>query len=112
MTTNPLLSQSPFLNHLDPLPAYTAKSPHMRTLYGDQIRKEAGLTKTLKTSIATARKTALPDMQRMIGDNLEFQAYLNGTRTVERVVKETVEKVERVMEETAEAMGGFVEAGV
>ncbi|RUP49410.1 phospholipid methyltransferase-domain-containing protein [Jimgerdemannia flammicorona] len=99
-----------FLNYVE--------SPHMRTLYGDQVRKEAGLTKTLKTSIATA-KTALPnaipdklqqEMQKMIGDKPELQAYLNTTKNVERVVKETVGKVEKVVEETAGAMGGFVEA--
>jgi phosphatidylethanolamine N-methyltransferase len=86
----------------------------MRKLYGDQIRKEAGLTKTLR-SAAVALPKSLPDdfrqeVTKMLRDKSEIQAALNTTKSVERIVKETVEKVERVVEETAGAVGDMVEA--
>lgn len=86
----------------------------MRKLYGDQIRKEAGLTKTLR-SAAVALPKSIPDelrqeVTKMLRDKSEIQAALNTTKSVERIVKETVEKVERVVEETAGAVGDMVEA--
>jgi phosphatidylethanolamine N-methyltransferase len=89
-------------------------SPHMRKLYGDQIRKEAGLTKTLRSAAVALPKT-IPDelrqeVTKMLKDKSEIQAALSTTKNVERIVKETVEKVERVVEETAGAVGDMVEA--
>lgn len=89
-------------------------SPHMRKLYGDQIRKEAGLTKTLRSAAVSLPKS-IPDefrqeVTKMLRDKSELQAALNTTKSVERIVKETVEKVERVVEETAGAVGDMVEA--
>ncbi|KAI9271746.1 phospholipid methyltransferase-domain-containing protein [Phascolomyces articulosus] len=95
-----------FLNYVE--------APHMRKLYGNQIRKEAGLTKTLK-SAAIALPNALPDkfhqeVSKLIRETAELQAAVNTTKNVERIVKEMVEKVEKTAEETAGAVGDMVEA--
>ncbi|KAG2173606.1 hypothetical protein INT43_005024 [Umbelopsis isabellina] len=95
-----------FLNYVE--------SPHMQKLYGDQIRKEAGLTKTLR-SAAVALPKSIPDelrqeVSKMLREQSEIQAALSTSKSVERIVKETVEKVERVVEETAGAVGDMVEA--
>ncbi|CAG8689792.1 368_t:CDS:2, partial [Cetraspora pellucida] len=69
------------------------ESPHMKKLYGDKIRKEAGVIKTIKRAKFLRGK---------FGEDVvhEIQA-------VERIVKEVAE---RIMEETAEVVGVFVEA--
>ncbi|KAI9471424.1 phospholipid methyltransferase-domain-containing protein [Zychaea mexicana] len=95
-----------FLNYVE--------APHMRKLYGNQIRKEAGLTKTLK-SAAIALPNAIPDkfqqeVSKLIRETAELQAAVNTTKNVERIVKEMVEKVEKTAEETAGAVGDMVEA--
>ncbi|KAI8143674.1 phospholipid methyltransferase-domain-containing protein [Fennellomyces sp. T-0311] len=94
-----------FLNYVE--------APHMRKLYGSQIRKEAGLTKTLK-SAAIALPNALPDkfqqeVSKLIRETAELQAAVNTTKNVERIVKEMVEKVEKTAEETAGAVGDMFE---
>lgn len=86
----------------------------MRKLYGNQIRKEAGLTKTLK-SAAIAIPNALPDkfhqeVNKLMRETSELQAAVSTTKNVERIVKEMVEKVEKTAEETAGAVGDMVEA--
>ncbi|ORY96613.1 phospholipid methyltransferase-domain-containing protein [Syncephalastrum racemosum] len=95
-----------FLNYVE--------APHMRKLYGSQIRKEAGLTKTLK-SAAIAIPNALPDkfhqeVNKLMRETSELQAAVSTTKNVERIVKEMVEKVEKTAEETAGAVGDMVEA--
>lgn len=82
----------------------------MRKVYGDQIRKEAGLTKTLK-SAAIAIPKAVPEklqqeIAKLINENQD------STKSVERIVKETVEKVEKAVEETKDAVGDIVDAGM
>ncbi|CAG8825222.1 26133_t:CDS:1, partial [Gigaspora rosea] len=69
------------------------ESPHMKKLYGDKIRKEAGVVKTIK------RAKFFPGK---FGEDVvhEIQA-------VERIVKEVAEKI---MGETADVVGVFVEA--
>lgn len=95
-----------FLNYVE--------APHMRKLYGDQIRKEAGLTKTLK-SAAIALPQALPDklqqeVTKIIRETSELQAAMATTKNMERIVKDMVEKVEKTAEDTAGAVGDMVEA--
>lgn len=87
----------------------------MRKLYGDQIRKEAGLTKTLK-SAAIAIPKNIPDklqqeVVKLIREKHEIQAAVKTTKSVERMVKDTVEKVEKAMEETRTAVTELMEAG-
>ncbi|KAG0177580.1 phosphatidylethanolamine N-methyltransferase [Apophysomyces sp. BC1021] len=76
------------------------EAPHMRTLYGDQIRKEAGLTKTLKTAIPKA-------VPEILGQEV---SKLMRDQAVERIVKEATEKIEKTMEETAGAVGDMMDA--
>ncbi|KAI8093518.1 phospholipid methyltransferase-domain-containing protein [Halteromyces radiatus] len=90
------------------------EAPHMRKLYGDQIRKEAGLTKTLK-SAAIAIPKNIPDklqqeVAKLIREKHELRAAMNTTKSVERMVKETVEKVEKAMEETKGVVGELMDA--
>ncbi|CAG8525641.1 12538_t:CDS:2 [Ambispora leptoticha] len=73
------------------------ESPHMKRLYGDKIRKEAGVTKTIKRV-----KTIIPGKVSKIRGVPEIQV-------VERVVKEVAETVEKVVEDTAEVVGELVQ---
>ncbi|KAI8969025.1 phospholipid methyltransferase-domain-containing protein [Mycotypha africana] len=82
------------------------EDPHMRKLYGDQIRKEAGLTKTLKSAAIAIPKTIPEKVHMEIAKILREDS----TKNVERIVKETVEKVEKAVEETKDAVGDIVEA--
>ncbi|ORZ12271.1 phospholipid methyltransferase-domain-containing protein [Absidia repens] len=90
------------------------EAPHMRKLYGDQIRKEAGLTKTLKSAAISIPKN-IPDklqqeVAKLIREKHELQAAVSTTKSVERMVKETVEKVEKAVEETKGAVGDMMDA--
>ncbi|KAI8073022.1 phospholipid methyltransferase-domain-containing protein [Gongronella butleri] len=90
------------------------ESPHMRKLYGDQIRKEAGLTKTLKSAAISIPKN-IPDklqqeVAKLIREKQEIKSAVNTTKNVERMVKETVEKVEKAMEETKTVMADLMDA--
>lgn len=78
----------------------------MRKLYGNQIRKEAGLTKTLKSAAVAIPKTLPESLQQEIAKLLRD----NGTKNVERFVKETVEKVEKAVEETKDAVTDMIDA--
>lgn len=87
----------------------------MRKLYGDQIRKEAGLTKTLKSAAVSIPKN-IPDklqqeVAKLLREKHELQAAVNTTKSVERMVKETVEKVEKAVEETRGVVGELMDAG-
>ncbi|CEP14983.1 hypothetical protein [Parasitella parasitica] len=81
------------------------EDPHMRKLYGDQIRKEAGLTKTLKSAAIAIPKTLPEKLQQEIAKLIREKQ--DSTKQVERIVKETVEKVEKAVEET---VGDIVDA--
>ncbi|KAG9305632.1 hypothetical protein G9A89_001693 [Geosiphon pyriformis] len=78
------------------------ESPHMKKLYGDKIRKEAGITKTIKRV-----KTIIPGK---VKDEVSKIREAHEIQVVERVVKEVAETMEKVVEDTAEAVGDFVEA--
>ncbi|CAB4392806.1 unnamed protein product [Rhizophagus irregularis] len=77
------------------------ESPHMRKLYGDKIRKDAGVTKTIKRVKIIPVK--VKEEVSKIQEAPEFQV-------VKRVVREVAETVEKVVEETAEVVGEIVEA--
>ncbi|KAI8394286.1 phospholipid methyltransferase-domain-containing protein [Radiomyces spectabilis] len=90
------------------------EGPHMRKLYGNQIRKEAGLTKVLKTA-ATAIPSKIPDklqheVSKLIREKQELQTAMNTTKNMERIVKEAVEKVEKAVEETKLHVNDMVDA--
>jgi phosphatidylethanolamine N-methyltransferase len=85
----------------------------MHKLYGDEIRKEAGLTKTLKSAAiaipkSTPAKLIQQEIAKLISEKQELRDTMNSTKDV---VKETIEKVEKAVEETKEAVGDMVEAG-
>lgn len=82
----------------------------MRKVYGDQIRKEAGLTKTLKTAAIAIPKAVPEKLQQEIAKLINENQ--DSTKSVERIVKETVEKVEKAVEETKDAVGDIVDAGM
>ncbi|KAI8087545.1 phospholipid methyltransferase-domain-containing protein [Thamnidium elegans] len=84
------------------------ESPHMRKLYGDQIRKEAGLTKTLKSAAISIPKNIPPKLQQEIAKLIRENN--DSTKTVERIVKEAVEKVEKAVEETKDTVGNMMDA--
>ncbi|KAI9019983.1 phospholipid methyltransferase-domain-containing protein [Phycomyces nitens] len=90
------------------------EAPHMRMLYGNQIRKEAGLTKTLKSAAVSIPKN-IPDklqqeVSKLIREKAELKAAVKTTKNMERIFKEAIEKVERAVEETAGAVGEMMEA--
>lgn len=94
-----------FLNYVE--------APHMRKLYGDQIRKEAGFTKTLKSAAVLALPRAFPDklqqeVSKLVHDNGELRSAVDTTKNAERAFKELLEKVEHMAEETAGAVGGIL----
>ncbi|KAI8085944.1 phospholipid methyltransferase-domain-containing protein [Gilbertella persicaria] len=84
------------------------ESPHMQKLYGDQIRTEAGLTKALKSAAIALPKTVPEKLQQEIAKIIHEKQ--DSTKSMERIVKETVEKVEKAVGETKDAVGDIVEA--
>ncbi|KAI8980834.1 phospholipid methyltransferase-domain-containing protein [Pilobolus umbonatus] len=82
------------------------EEPHMQKLYGDQIRTEAGFTKTLKSAAIAIPKKIPQKLQTEIARLIDEKEI----REAERIVKETVVKVEKAVEETKDAVGEFVEA--
>jgi phosphatidylethanolamine N-methyltransferase len=69
--------------------------PHMTRLYGDRLRKDGGLTKTLKT---VAGKTLVNKAGRR-GDDFK------------RVVQEVRGTIDKVEEKVTEAVGDFLDHG-
>lgn len=67
-------------------------SPHMRKVYGDSLRKEAGLTKTIKM-VATKNVRLIPGKQ---------------ARELGRVAREVKGTFDKVMVETAEVVEDFI----
>ncbi|CAG8471715.1 2511_t:CDS:2 [Ambispora gerdemannii] len=78
------------------------ESPHMKRLYGDKIRKEAGVTKTIKRV-----KTIIPGKVKAEVSKIREAPEI---QVVERVVKEVAETMEKVVEDATEAVGEFVGA--
>lgn len=83
----------------------------MQKLYGDQIRKEAGLTKTLRTAAQNLPKK-LPknvpsEIERFVRDRVADRDSSSLSR-LETIIKETIEKVETVFVDTADTIGSTI----
>jgi phosphatidylethanolamine N-methyltransferase len=77
---------------------FPSRRPHMQKLYGERLRKDGGLTKTLKTVAGKhARK-------------LESKAGRHAPE-LKRVVSEVKETMVRVEERVSGAMGEFLQSG-
>lgn len=70
--------------------------PHMQKLYGDEIRTEAGLTKTLRHAARTIPKNLPVSVQQEIAKVVHEQAPHVG---LDGAIKETITKVEKVFTE-------------
>lgn len=81
--------------------------PHMQKLYGDQIRKEAGLTKTLRTAAQNIPKKLPRNVSNEIEKFVREKAAEKDTSSskLETVIKETIAKVEKVFVDTADTIG-------
>jgi phosphatidylethanolamine N-methyltransferase len=88
-----LLSLGGFHAELEPFPLH---SPHMRKVYGPSLRKEAGLTKTIK-------RVALNNARI-----LESGAGKHYAPELKRVAKEFRGTFEKVYEDTAEVLEDFL----
>ena len=75
--------------------AWVDSRPHMRRLYGDRLRKDGGLTKTLKS---------------MAGKTLDAQAGKHAS-DIKRVVQEVTGSIDRVEEKVTEAVEEFLDQG-
>jgi len=80
------------MNHCLSFPLY---SPHMRKLYGDSLRKEAGFVKVMK-SVASKNVRLL-----------ETRAGRHAPE-IKRVANEVIETFDKVYEETADAVEEFL----
>lgn len=70
----------------------------MQKLYGDEIRKEAGLTKTLRTAAQNIPKKLPKNIQHEIEKLVREQQVNNKQETtLDSVIKETIQKVENVL---------------
>ncbi|KAI7867561.1 phospholipid methyltransferase-domain-containing protein [Spinellus fusiger] len=90
------------------------EAPHMRVVYGNQIRKEAGLTKTLKSAAVSIPKK-IPDklqqeVSKLISEKAELKAATNTTKTMERLLKDVAERLERNVEGTVGTVGEMIES--
>ncbi|KAI8050087.1 phospholipid methyltransferase-domain-containing protein [Thamnidium elegans] len=74
--------------------------PHMQKLYGDQIRKEAGLTKTLRAAAQNIPKKLPKSVSTEIEKHTREQVAENTRKRLESVVQETIERVEKVFGDT------------
>lgn len=72
------------------------EAPHMKRLYGDRLRKDGGLTKTVKTM---ARQT------------LKSQASASHVSNVKRYVDEVRDSIEKVEAKVAETVEDLIENG-
>ncbi|CAO3642246.1 unnamed protein product [Mucor hiemalis] len=78
------------------------ESPHMQKLYGDQIRKEAGLTKTLRTAAQSLPKQLPIQVQH------EIEKFVREQENDAKVIEETIAKVEKVLVDTADTIGNTI----
>lgn len=72
----------------------------MQKLYGDQIRKEAGLTKTLRTAAQNIPKKLPKSVSAEIEKHIREQGTENTRKKLESVIQETIERVEKVFGDT------------
>jgi len=75
-----------------PSPNRADTRPHMKSLYGDRLRKDGGLTKTLKS---VAGKT--------------FADQAGRHSDIKRVVQEVKGSIEKVEDKLTEAVGEFLD---
>ncbi|CAH1763642.1 9099_t:CDS:10 [Entrophospora sp. SA101] len=77
------------------------EGPHMKKLYGDKIRKEAGVTRAVK------RLTIIPNIVKRelskIRETTEVQV-------AQKIIKELAETVEKMVEEAGDALGELVDS--
>ncbi|KAG2205387.1 hypothetical protein INT47_007172 [Mucor saturninus] len=84
--------------------------PHMQKLYGDQIRKEAGLTKTLRAAAQNIPKKLPRNVSTEIEKFVREAAAAESASSskVESTIKETIQKVEKVVADTADTIGSKI----
>lgn len=81
---------------------YCPPSPHMRQLYGDAIRKDAGITQTLKTVVEGSALLQRKEMKRVVSevrgtfDKVDRKI----THTVEEFLESARPKLSEVVEDT------------
>ena len=59
-------------------------SPHMRKVYGDSLRKEAGLTKTIRNVATRNAGKHVPELQRVVEDFPITDEFSSGPRGASR----------------------------
>ncbi|KAI8097432.1 phospholipid methyltransferase-domain-containing protein [Halteromyces radiatus] len=82
------------------------EGPHMQKLYGDQIRSEAGLTKTLRSAANSLPKTFPEKLQELIKlvPNQQQKQQDNNTIPI-------LQRVEKAIEGTVSSVGDTITAG-
>ncbi|GAA5846665.1 hypothetical protein JCM9279_003401 [Rhodotorula babjevae] len=90
----------------------SVENPHMQRLYGNTLRKDAGVTKTLRNAVRRvsehrkgddASKTRQDLLERISKNVREVQG------TVEKVFEETADAVEEFLSKSAPAVKGYVQ---
>ncbi|KAK9767125.1 phosphatidylethanolamine N-methyltransferase [Basidiobolus ranarum] len=80
------------------------EAPHMRKLYGNAIRKEAGLTRSVKTA-----KFIPKPIRERLEETPEIQMIVMNTRAAEKIVERVTESFEKVAERVVEETAGIVD---
>ncbi|ORY07709.1 hypothetical protein K493DRAFT_201788 [Basidiobolus meristosporus CBS 931.73] len=80
------------------------EAPHMRKLYGNTIRKEAGLTRSVKTA-----KFIPKPIRERLEETPEIQMIVMNTRAAEKIVERVTESFEKVAEKVVEETAGIVD---
>ncbi|GAA5917984.1 hypothetical protein JCM6882_004881 [Rhodosporidiobolus microsporus] len=86
------------------------ENPHMQRLYGNALRKDAGVTKTLRNAIrrvSVSRHHKAADRVDLLDRLTKNVREVQGT--VEKVFEETAEAVEEFLSRSAPAVKGYVE---
>lgn len=80
------------------------ENPHMKRLYGNTLRKDAGVTKTLRNATKSHQGRKPPKVFERISKNVkEVQG------TVEKVFEETEKALEEFLNKTGPAVKGYVQ---
>lgn len=88
------------LSQNEDLTRHLAASPHMQRLYGNTLRKDAGVTKTLRNAVRRASHTdGRAGSGKVRKDLIE---------RISKNVREVQGTVEKVFEETADAVEEFI----
>lgn len=90
-------------------------SPHMRRLYGNAVRKDAGVTKTLRNARRRSSSSGLHHVAALdnndkttSGKTRPHHVFDKVKGTISKNVKEVQGTVEKVLEETADALEEFL----